>query len=70
VGGIVVKRFSRSLKNVRIESLTWNTDRVSSDDTMKLTRKHQQLQRVFKEPVAYDIPWNDIEKILIALGGI
>ena len=36
---------------------------------MALSKKHRQtLERVFQDPVRSDIKWNDIEKLLIALG--
>ena len=36
---------------------------------MGLSKKHRQtLERVFQDPIRSDIKWDDIEKLLIALG--
>lgn len=36
---------------------------------MKLNRKHlQTLQKIFRNPVAADVSWSDIEILLSALG--
>lgn len=36
---------------------------------MALSKKHRQtLERVFQDPARSDIKWDDIEKLLIALG--
>ena len=36
---------------------------------MALNKKHQQtLKHVFQDPVRSDIKWDDIERLLIALG--
>ena len=36
---------------------------------MSLTSKHRKtLQAVFDEPVRANVPWDDVEKLLVALG--
>ena len=36
---------------------------------MKLSRTHRKtLQAIFQDPVRSNIPWADIEKLLVALG--
>jgi len=36
---------------------------------MKLSRAHRKtLQAIFEDPVRSNIPWTDIEKLLVALG--
>lgn len=36
---------------------------------MKLSRTHRKtLQAIFQDPVRSNIPWTDIEKLLVALG--
>ena len=37
---------------------------------MNLNSKHQKtLKAIFANPVLSDVPWNDIEKLISALGG-